>query len=190
MSALGFRSPWIGVARITLAAALLAPPGVAAGTGADVASDVAIKAAFLYNFAKFSEWPAPPAGAPLVLCVAGDDGIAAALVETVRGQTISGHGLEVRRSQDSARWRVCHLLFIASTETEHYAGGLSEIKMLPVLTVSDGPRFAQAGGMIELFVEGGRMRFAINMDAVERSGLHLSSRLLGLAKIIRDGQSR
>ena len=61
------------------------------------------------------------------------------------------------------------------------------IKTLPVLTVSDGKGFSQAGGIIELYVEGGRMRFAINVDAAERSGLRLSSRLLGLAKVVRDG---
>ena len=60
--------------------------------------------------------------------------------------------------------------------------------MLPVLTVGDGKGFSHAGGIIELFVEGGKMRFAINMDAAERAGLHLSSRLLGLAKVVRDGQ--
>ena len=64
---------------------------------------------------------------------------------------------------------------------------MSGIRTLPVLTVSDGKGFAQAGGIIELYVEGGRMRFAINVDATARSGLRLSSRLLGLAKVIRDG---
>ncbi len=70
---------------------------------------------------------------------------------------------------------------------ERSAGGLAEIKTLPVLTVSDGKGFSLAGGIIELYVEGGRMRFAINVDAAERSGLRLSSRLLGLAKIVRNG---
>ena len=153
----------------------------------DVAPDVAVKAAFLFNFAKFAEWPALPAGAPIVVCIVGDDGIAAALVDTVRGQNISGHALEVRRPQDSAAWRACHLLFIADAEARRSAGGLGAIRTLPVLTVSDGKGFSQAGGIIELYVEGGRMRFAINVDAAERSGLRLSSRLLGLAKIIRDG---
>jgi hypothetical protein len=63
---------------------------------------------------------------------------------------------------------------------------LGSIKTLPVLTVSDGERFSEAGGIIELYIDGGRIRFAINVDAAERSGLRLSSRLLGLAKIMRD----
>ncbi len=180
----------LGVACIALAAALVASPAIAAGAGADLAQDVAVKAAFLYNFAKFAEWPAMPAGVPLVVCIVGDDRIAAALVETVRGQNISGHPLEVRRAQESATWRACQVLFIAVGETRRSAGGLGELKALPVLTVSDGKGFSSAGGIIELFVEAGRMRFAINVDAAEGSGLRLSSRLLGLAKIIRNGHAQ
>ena len=161
-------------------------PSASAQTG--TASDVAVKAALLYNFAKFAEWPALPPGAPIVVCIVGDDGIAAALADTVRGQNIGGHALEVRRPQDSATWRACHLLFIAEGETPNDPPmRLREIRRLPVLTVSDGKGFSQAGGIIELYLEGGRMRFAINVDAAERAGLRLSSRLLGLAKIIRTG---
>ena len=187
VSTLRSRAGLFAVASIALTAALIAAPGIAADNGTDVAPDVAVKAAFLYNFAKFAEWPALPSGAPIVVCIVGEDGIAAALVETVRGQNISGHTLEVWRPQESGMWRVCHLLFIADAETRRAAGGLGGIKTLPVLTVSDGKGFSQAGGIIELYVEGGRMRFAINVDAAEGSGLHLSSRLLGLAKVIRTG---
>jgi len=176
---------------IALVIALAAAPGaVRAADSADAAPEVAVKAAFLYNFAKFAEWPALPSGAPIVVCIVGNDGIAAALVETVRGQNISGHTLEVSRPQGGAGWRACHVLFVADAESRRSAAGLSGIATLAVLTVSDGKGFAQSGGIIELYVEGGRMRFAINVDAAERSGLHLSSRLLGLAKIIRDGHGQ
>jgi uncharacterized protein DUF4154 len=180
---------WRGVASLALAATLIAVPGIAAGAGggADVGSDVAVKAAFLYNFAKFAEWPALPSGAPIVVCILGDDRIAAALVETVRGQNISGHALEVWRPQDASTWPSCHLLFVSDTETRRSARSLDGIKTLPVLSVSDGKGFSQSEGIIELYVEGGRMHFAINVDAAERSGLRLSSRLLGLAKVMRSG---
>ena len=177
----------LGFAGIALAATLIGAPGLSANYDADVAPDVAVKAALIFNFAKFAEWPALPVGAPLALCVVGDNGIAEALTETVRGQNISGHRLEVSQPQDSADWRICHVLFIADAETRRSANGLGEIRHVPVLTVSDGKGFARAGGIIELYVEGGRMRFAINVEAAERSGLHLSSRLLGLARITRDG---
>jgi hypothetical protein len=184
------RSPGgpLPLACLAIVAAFIAAPGAAARTSADASS--VVKAAFLYNFAKYTEWPALPSGAPIVACVVGDDGIASSLVDTVRGQKISGHAIEVRRGQGSATWPVCHLLFIADTETKRSAGGLSGIRTLPVLTVSDGRSFAEAGGIIELYVEGGLMHFAINLDAADRAGLRLSSRLLGLAKIVRNGDAQ
>ena len=175
-----------GVASLALAVILVGAPAIAAQNGDDVAPDVAVKAAFLYNFAKFVEWPALPAGVPIVVCLVGDAGIAGALVETVRGQSISGHSLDILVLQDSARWRACHLLFIAAAEARRSVPGLAEIKALPVLTVSDGKGFSQGGGIIEFYVEDGRMRFAINVDAAEHSRLRLSSRLLRLAKIVRN----
>lgn len=184
------RGGCLGLASLTLAASLGGPLQAATDGGADVAPDVALKAAFIYNFARFAEWPALPSGAPIFVCVAGDDEIAAALVETVRGKNINGHSLDVSRHKDSATWRGCHLLFIADAETRRSAEGLSVIRRMPILTVSDGKGFAQAGGLIELYVEAGRMRFAINVDAVEGSGLRLSSRLLGLARLVRNGHVR
>jgi hypothetical protein len=172
------------VAGMALAVSLIAAPGIASQSTA--APDVAVKAAFLYNFAKFTEWPTLPPGALIAVCVVGDEAIAAALVTTVRGQKISGHGLDVWRPQDPATWRLCHVLFITDAERRRSADALGGIKTLPVLTVSDSQGFSQMQGIIELYVEGGRMRFAINVDAAGRSGLKLSSRLLGLARVVRD----
>jgi hypothetical protein len=178
------RAIWLLCAAATALAVGAVPSEAAAGGDAVAAS--ALKAAFLYNFAKFAEWSQPTSRAPVVLCVVGDDAIVAALVETVRGQNINGHTLEVSRPQESNTWRSCHVLYLADAEIRRSAGGLSGIRTLPVLTVSDGKGFAEAGGIIELYLEDGRMRFAINLDAAERSGVHLSSRLLALAKVIRN----
>jgi hypothetical protein len=158
----------------------------ASQTASQTAAAPALKAAFLFNFAKFAEWPALPAGDPLVACVVGDDKIAAALVETVRGQNISSHTVDVQQPQDRAKFRLCHVLFIAGAETRSSAGGLDGLKTLPILTVSDGKNFSQTTGIIELYVEAGRLRFAINVDAADRSGVRLSSHLLGIAKIIHN----
>jgi hypothetical protein len=182
------RSGWSGIASIALGVTLIAAPAFTSLASAQTltASDVSVKAAFLYNFAKFAEWSALPSGAPLVVCIVGDDAIAAALVDTVRGQNINGHRLDVLRSPDGATWGGCNLLFVAAVEAQRSIGALSVIRKQPVLTVSDGKGFAQAGGIIEFYVDGGLMRFEINVDSAERSGLRLSSRLLGLAKVIRD----
>jgi hypothetical protein len=184
---LRFRGGRLGAASIALAAMLIAGSGIAAGGVTDVAPDVPVKAALLYNFAKFVEWPGLPVGAPIAFCIVGDDAIAAALVETVHGQNINGHALDVSMAQASPWWGGCHVLFVAAAETQRSTNGLEAIKALPVLTVSDGKDFSQAGGIIELYVAGERMRFAINVNAADQSGLRLSSRLLGLAKIIRTG---
>ena len=184
-----------GVCRTPLIAGLLTAFTAVAGTvrangGADVASDVEVKAAFLYNFAKFTQWPAFPADASLVLGVLGDDAVGAALTETIRGQLIDGHGLEVRRLGGETSARSCHVLFVAGSEVRRVSSMLDQVRTLPILTVSDGAGFAQTSGMIELFVEGGHMRFAVNVDSVERAQLHLSSRLLGLAKIVRSAHAQ
>lgn len=188
MSARRVRGRWHGVTGMALAATLVATSATAAAAGPTPSLEIVVKAAFLFNFAKFAEWPALLPGAPIVVCIVGDDGIAAALVATVRGQQIGGRALEVRRSEESARWRICQLLFIADTETRSSVSGLGEIRTLPVLTISDSKGFLQGGGIIEFYVEGGKLRFAINVDAAERSGVLLSSRLLALAKVVRDGQ--
>jgi uncharacterized protein DUF4154 len=173
----------------TLVAVLLALTGTARGNvNDDTISEVVVKAAFLFNFAKFAEWPALQPGTPLMLCVLGDDGVGNALVETVRGQQINGHALEVLRPRRGDSWRPCHLLFIAGSEVWRVATELERVRALPILTVSDGRDFSKSGGLIEFFVENGKMRFAINVDTAERSGLRLSSRLLGLAKAVRDGR--
>jgi uncharacterized protein DUF4154 len=173
------------VAGLALAETLLAATAIAAGIDVDVTPDVVVKAALLYNFAKFTEWPALTSGAVIVFCVVADEGIANALVETVSGQNIGGHKLQVSRPENPASWRNCNLLFITDAEARRSSDGLSGIKALPVLTVGDGKGFCQDDGIIELYVDGGRMRFAINVDAAEHAGLRLSSRLLGLAKVTR-----
>ena len=178
------------VGRITFATvaliATICSHGSAACSDAQTAPDVEVKAAFLYNFAKFVEWPALLPGAPIVACVVGDDDIAAALVKIVSGQNISGHALDVTRPREIEAWTLCQLLFIADTDLRRSADGIRGVRALPVLTVSDGKGFSRAGGIIELFVDSGKMRFVINIDAAKRSGLHVSSRLLGLANVIRD----
>jgi hypothetical protein len=181
------RQPLVAGA-VALSIALLAARPTAVGM--DDVPDVPVKVAFVINFAKFTEWPVMAAGIPIVLCVAGDDGMATAMVQAVQGQHLSGHSFAAVRSQDTREWRVCHVLFISDSEIRHVASGLSEIRALPVLTVSDAKGFAERGGMIELYVEAGRMRFRINQAAAERSGLRLSSRLLGLATVIQKDEEK
>ena len=176
-----------GLTRVvaSMAGALLLVLSTGTSAHAQSASAPELKAAFLLNFAKFTNWTNVQSGAPVVLCVLDDDRVGAALLESVRGQVIDGHKLEVWRLKVDTSLPACHLVFAPGSDPRKVLTKIGPVKELPVLTVSDARGFAEAGGMIELFEENGRMRFAVNMETVQKSGVRLSSRLLDLAKIIK-----
>lgn len=173
------------LARAVLVAAMLAsaPTATAVARETKSTSDAELKAAFLFNFAKFTEWPSPPADRPLVLCVVGDDRIAAALAGIVRGKTIADRALDVPDSA-SLSPEDCHILFVSRSEGRKARSTIEALKARPVLTVSDDKGFARAGGILEFFIERDQVRFIVNPKAATRAGLKLSSRLLGLARIV------
>ncbi len=161
---------------------------IGTGVAGQAVTQPALRAAFLYNFAKFTEWPDDTAAAgALTLCVLDDGAVEVALTELVGTSLINGRSVTVSRGASGTRLRTCHILYIGETDTPR-ATILDEVEKVPVLTVSNGDEFVRTGGMIGLFVEEGRMRFAINPDAAQRAGVRLSSRLLQLAKIHRDDQ--
>jgi len=160
---------------------------VRAGLSAQAITQPALRAAFLYNFAKFAEWPSdvtPPG--PLTLCVLDDSAVEGALSDLVGNSTINGRTVTISRGRGATKLRTCHLLYVGEATTDRAAAILDELQGSAVLTVSNGDDFVRLGGMIGLFVEEGRMRFAINPDAAQRVGVRLSSKLLQLAKILRD----
>jgi hypothetical protein len=155
----------------------------AGGTAQRTTDAAAVKAAFLYNFVRFTTWPALADGAPIVACIIGDGAIAAAFTEIGRVHTVEGHRLVVGQPQDSTTWPTCHLLFITDAQIRRSADALVGITTLPILTVSDAKAFSKTSGIIELYTNAGQLRFLINVDAAGRSGLRLSSKLLNLAKV-------
>jgi hypothetical protein len=149
----------------------------------------ALRAAFLFNFAKFVEWPTDqPDSGPLCLCVLDDVAVEESLAQLMDGAPLSGRSLTLVRSVRNRSLRGCHVLYIGETDPERIATTVDDLRHAPVLTVGDGESFAKGGGMIGLFIEDGRMRFAINPDAAQRAGLKLSSRLLNLARIVKEGR--
>jgi hypothetical protein len=148
----------------------------------------ALKAAFLFNFAKFVEWPADvTASTPLSLCVLDDAAVEDALGQLVNGP-VNGRIVAIVKNVRNRPLRACHLIYVGDPDPGRAAAMLDEVKGAPILTVGDGDAFANGGGMIGLFVEDGRMRFAINTDAAHRAGLRFSSKLLNLAKIVKGGR--
>jgi hypothetical protein len=174
------------LAGLGLASALLAAQATPA-FGTDAAPGVAVKAALVFNFVKFTEWPALAAGAPIVACVANDDDIASALAAVTDAAAVSGHKIVVSPREMDASWDGCHVLFVGEREMKHFVAVAPALRTKPVLTVSDAKGFSTKDGIIELYLEEGRMRFAVNVDAADRAGLRLSSRLLGLSRVVRDG---
>jgi hypothetical protein len=149
-----------------------------------------IKAAFMYNFAKFVQWPdaafAQPQS-PLILCVMGEDGFGPAL-ETIDHKLAQGHELQVRRRIRLEDAKSCHILFVADSERTRLAAVLHSVSGASVLTVSDIDRFAELGGVIGLYNVDNKLRFSINPEQARSASLQVNSQLLKLAKIVHDGR--
>lgn len=145
-----------------------------------------VKAAFIYNFAKFTRWPESTpneAGSPLRLCTEGEDALIAELTR-LAGKRIHERPVTVQALDESQPLDNCHLLYIAGSEINHYKKLLKSLSEKPVLTISEVANFASAGGIIELYREKNQISFTINLTSARKAGLVLSSRLLNLAKII------
>jgi len=146
-----------------------------------------VKAAFLYNFAKFIEWPDeefPAADSPLIIGIVGDDPFGSILDQTVRGKTINGHPLVLRRFVPGEDFKQCHLLFISRSLKDSVESILAALKSESIVTVSEIENFARRGGMINLIVADESVKFEINLPAVERAGLKISSKLLSVARAV------
>jgi len=170
-------------------AALALPLLLAVAGGARAADDLElkVKAAFLFNFAKFATWPPAKlsaADAPLYLCVDGAGPIGRVLEDTVRGRTIDGHAIEVLQSARAEELRRCHVVYLATTEPARIAADLAALSSNGVLTVHEAPE-AQPGGVVRFFLsDGGRVRFEINVTAASREQLALSSKLLEVSQVV------
>jgi hypothetical protein len=146
-----------------------------------------VKAAYLFNFLKFVEYPnesfADPL-APIVIGVVGDDPFGSALPQVVTGKTVQGRDLVIRNYRDGEELRGAHILFISASEKKRLPMIFSNLHGSSVLTVADMEGFLDAGGMIQFLNENDRVRFAINLDATTQARLKLSSKLLSLAKVV------
>lgn len=146
-----------------------------------------VKAAFLYNFTKFIEWPAKAFNAEsstFVIGVIGKDPFGSNIDQTLGGKTVNGRPLAIRRLKHGEDPRACHILFIASSEQKYLGRILERLKGTNVLTVGEMDKFSQQGGSINLIMEDGQVRFEINKAVVEQAELKVSSKLLALAKAI------
>ena len=146
-----------------------------------------IKAAFLFNFAQFVQWPATAfteADAPFCIGILGDDPFGTALEETIQGETVNRHKLLVRHAQRFEDLEDCQLIFVSKSEEGNLADIFSKLDSKPILTVSEIDSFAENGGAINFYLQGNKVRFEINPGSAQRGGLKISSQLLSLGKVI------
>ena len=172
-----------------LAAALLAAGlqvGVPAGVQSQTVHEYEIKAAFLYNFVKFVEWPNEvlPETSDITVCIMGGDPSVDPL-ESINGRTVRGRRLSVRRIRAIKDVESCHVLFISSSEESRLPQVMQNLHGSSVLTVGEVERFIASGGIINFVVERNKIRFEINPTGAERARLKLSSQLLSLARVVR-----
>jgi hypothetical protein len=154
-------------------------------------SEYEVKAAFLYNFTKFVDWPPEPKPAqdPVLICVVGDDPFGHSLDKILEGKLVNGRPLRVRRRSTAEEARTCAIAFISASEKAHLRSILETLKGASVLTVGDTAQFAEMGGVINFVLQDNRVHFEINVEAAKIQGLTISSRLLSLAKIVQNKNS-
>ncbi|MEO8660463.1 MAG: YfiR family protein [Bryobacteraceae bacterium] len=170
----------------TILAALLIGQGELrcgeAGEPKDQTLEYRVKAAFLLNFTKFTEWPEVAFGdakSPLSICILGTDPFGHILDQTLEGEVVNSRRVVVERIQSAPPLKACQVLFVG--KPEDVAKTLATVGP-NVLTVSEDEAFIRGGGMIYFLIEGGRVRFDINQTVAETAGLKLSSKLLKVAR--------
>lgn len=152
-----------------------------------VSREYQLKAVFLYNFAQFTDWPAnafPRTNSPVVIGIFGQDPFGRALDDTVKGESINGRSLVVRRFARLEEINECQLLFISASETNRLPQILSAVKGRSTLTVGETDNFVLSGGIIRFATANNKIRLRINLDAARQANLTISSKLLRLADIV------
>ena len=174
---------------IALACAILVGPlaraDSAVRTDAAARSEYEVKAAFLYNFARFVKWPRVEPRAPLEVCILGEDPFGPTIDDTIGRKTLRDRKLKIARLARIEEADGCHILFISSSERGRLGWILRNAKGTGALTVSEIDGFAESGGMIRLWMDGKKVRFDVNPDAARDAGLEISAQLLKIARIVR-----
>jgi YfiR/HmsC-like len=153
---------------------------------APLAEEYPVKAAFLFNFAKFVEWPANSFKGPedpITICVLGQSPFGGALEDVVRNKTVANRAFVVRDVANAQQASKCHIVFVSAAERKRCRSFLGELKGRSILTVGEAEDFIENGGIINFKLKDARVRIEIDADAAERAKLRVSSKLLSLAEI-------
>lgn len=144
-----------------------------------------LKAAFIYRFAQFTEWPshALDRSDSVTVCVIGEDPFGEAL-DSIKGYVVHQRPIKIRRLSDLQLLDQCHIAFIGPTRPEQASLAIKRSRQFNVLSVSDAKGFAADGGMIQFVTTNDRIQFEINSAAAQQAELKLSSHLLKLARTV------
>lgn len=151
-------------------------------------SEAELKGAFIFNFAKYVEWPAEAFGASsgdLVLCLVGSQNELFDVLGEKQGKSVQNRTLRVRSARRDENLKTCHLLVIDESESEHFEGILRRSAGNPILSINGSGRFLDAGGIIGLINVNDKLRFDVNLAAARKNNLAVSSNLLKLARTVR-----
>ena len=151
---------------------------IAPATG-EVTTESQLKAAYLINFLKYVEWPVT--GAPINLCLFGRSNLAPYLTAH-EGRLIGGRELRIRKVSSAEQIVNCQELFVPESEASHFASIIREVDKQAILTVSDAEIFPRVGGAIAIVRAEGRLRFDININALDQAGLRASPLMISLAR--------
>jgi hypothetical protein len=160
-------------------------PGVVQGQTAD---EYQVKAAYMYNLAKFVDWPSDAfetPSQPIVFCVLGQTPLNRPLEDALAGKVVGARPLVFRQITDSKQAGECKVLFINLPDKKRYRPTLDLVKSLHVLTVGEADDFTEQGGVARFLLDEGRVRLEFNLDAADDAKLHVSSKLLSLGKTMR-----
>jgi hypothetical protein len=163
------------------------PGGLSAQADSGVSKEYQVKAAFLFNFSMFAEWPAsafPQTNSPICVGILGTNPFGDALAQVVEGGSIKGRRLEIKAFRRVEDVKGCHLLFISGSEEAQIPKILSALAGAGVLTVGESEGFCTSGGIINLYLQDKKVRFEINPAAARQAGIRISAQLLHLGKIV------
>lgn len=161
--------------------------GHARAQGTPAVGEYEVKAAFVFNFLRYVAWPedaSAPVCKPLTIAILGEDPFGKS-IRRLSTRSVQGRPVAVRHCRSLQEVQTCALLFVCASEVHRLDTILKSAEDLPILVVGDTPGFAEAGGTVELYVEGTQIHFKVNIDAAKRSGLEISSKLLRLAEVVR-----
>ena len=147
-------------------------------------SEYQFKAAFIYHFAQFVEWPAAAFSedkAPFVVGILGENPFGHALEQAVNGKSLNEHPLVVREFRSAAQAKGAHILFISVSEKKRLPEIFAALKGASVLTISETDHVLESGPIINFITEGNKIRFQISEEPARQAGLKISSKLLSLA---------